>query len=176
MLIQRTVFISSALLVFSDLSCQVMSGHCCLITSSDHLLINKYILKTSFLMEPGLKVDHARCCNKFKFLHLINYSLLTGIDFLYFGSVDQVWEIFNRLEWFGTDTLLSIVSSVTMQNRWSIIQTNSWHWTPIPTFCPCSFSQYLVEMSWIWLISTAWILFRNRKKKAKWKSVIEQLQ
>ena len=38
-----------------------------------------------------------RSCNKFKFLHLINYSLLTGIDFLYFGSVDQVWRIFNRL-------------------------------------------------------------------------------
>ena len=35
--------------------------------------------------------------NKFKFLHLLNYSLLTGIDFLYFGSVDQVWGIFNRL-------------------------------------------------------------------------------
>ena len=81
----------------SDLFSPELSCHCCPMKNSAHLLWNKYIIKSSFLMEPWSGRTWYRCGNKFKFLHLINYSLLTGIDFLYFGSVDQVLENFNRL-------------------------------------------------------------------------------
>ena len=88
----------------SDLFSPELSCHCCPMKNSAHLLWNKYIIKSSFLMEPWSGRTWYRCGNKFKFLHLINYSLLTGIDFLYFGSVDQVLEIFNRLVGLGTNT------------------------------------------------------------------------
>ena len=90
------------------------------------VFLENYYLFTYFIHKSNLISAKFRSMlpgssNKFKFLHLLNYSLLTGIDFLYFGMLI-------KFEKFSTDWLgwiqYSFVNFETMQIRWSIIENS----------------------------------------------------